>query len=192
MRLFLSATLVMFSVATVMVRADVTIRYKTEMGSPIPGTPAKTGTYVIHMKGNQGVTINDGETEIVDFGRQQVTIIDTVRRKYATFPASEYGTKMAQRMTDTMPETSDIADMLKSVKSTCETKESPVPETIQGVQAREHDVTCTMTMSMPADLQEQAPGIMTGMTMKMVMRTWSAAPSERLRVPGLRVQLSGF
>ena len=138
-----------------------------------------------------GVTINEGETEIVDFGRQQVTVIDTVRRKYATFPASEYGSRMAQRITDEMPEAPGMEEMLKSMKTTCETKDPGVSETIQGVQAVEHDVTCTMTMSMPAAVQELPGGGMSGMSMKTVMRTWSAAPSERLRVPGLW-QLSGF
>jgi hypothetical protein len=62
-----------------------------------------------------------------------------------------------------------------------------VPETIQGVQAEERDVTCAMTMSMPDTMKAAMPSI----SVNLVMRVWSAAPGERLRVPGLW-QLSGF
>ncbi len=62
-----------------------------------------------------------------------------------------------------------------------------MPETIQGVQAEERDVTCTMTMSMPDSVKATMPS----MSVTLVERLWSAAASERARVPGLW-QLSGF
>jgi TonB family protein len=94
-------------------------------------------------------------------------------------------------MPSEMPEGAGVDEMLKTMKTTCATKESVGTETIQGIQAEERDVTCTTTMSMPAGVQQGTRGAMTGMSMKIVMRTWSATPGERVRVPGLW-QLSGF
>ncbi len=184
------AVIVILAAAVATANADVTIRYRIETSSPMGGAANRTSSTVIHMKGNKGVTIDDGETTIVDFARQQVTVIDTVRRKYAVIPVAEYAGKMTEEMKDMMPEAGqsvDVAEMLKSMKTTCETKKSGMSETIQGVQAEDREVTCTMTMAMPDSMQ----GVMPAMSMKFVTRIWTASPSERLRVPGLW-QLSGF
>lgn len=191
MRSFLTTALVVLATIPLTVRADVTIRYRGEMTSPIGGAPGRITAYVVRMKGNKGITVDDSETTIVDFGRQQVTVIDTVRRKYATVSAAEYGKWTEERMPDAAPETADMEGMLKSMKAVCETKKSGATETIQGVLAEEREITCTTTMKAPEGTQDQAAAFLTGMSMKSVMRIWSAAPSERLRVPGLW-QLSGF
>jgi hypothetical protein len=190
MKTFLSAVLVVLAAAPMLVRADTTIRYTIDTSSPLAPAATTARSMVIYMKGNQGVTIVDGQTSIVDFARQQVTIIDTARRKYATIPASEYGARMGAHFTGMASAAVDspmVGEMLKSMKSTCDTKKSDVPETIQGVLAEERDVRCTMTMDMPENVKNSMPP----MAVTMVMRTWSAAASERLRVPGLW-QLSGF
>lgn len=189
MRLLLSTALVVLATVPMAVKADVTIRYQSEMASPMPGIPGKNSIEVIYMKGNKGVTVNDGQTIIVDMARQEVTIIDTARRKYATIAASQYGDKMGARMAAMMPGAGapGMAEMLKTMKSTCDTDKSDTGETIQGIQADEHDVTCTITIQMPESMKDS----MSAMSMKMLIRTWTAAQSERLRVPGLW-QLSGF
>jgi hypothetical protein len=181
----------MLSAVPALLRADATVRYQTEMASPVARIPGQNGSTAVYMKGNKGATVSDYQTTIVDFAKQQVTIIDTERRKYATLPASEYGDKISQLMPSAMPEGAGVDEMLKTMKTTCATKESVSTETIQGIQAEERDVTCSMTMSMPASVQQGTGGAMTGMGMKFVMRTWSATPGERVRVPGLW-QLSGF
>jgi len=173
-----------------LVRADVTIRYTFETSSPMMPAAGKAHPMVIYMKGNKGVTVVDTQTTIVDFARQQVTIIDGARKKYATISAAEYAGKMASETAAIMPDTSGIpgvADMLKSMKTSCDTNNSAATETIQGVQGTEHEVACTMTMTMPDNMK----AVMPSMALKMVSRVWSAAPGERLRVPGLW-QLSGY
>ena len=184
---FLGAMLVVMSAAPALVEADVTIRYRIETSSPMAPAANRSTASVIYMKGNKGVTVGDGEITIVDLARQEVTMIDTVRRKYATLSAADYSKQMGQGITDMMPQTPGMADMFKSMKTTCTTKDSDTPETIQGVQALERDINCVMTISMPDNMK----AVMPAMNMNFVMRVWSAAQAERTRVPGLW-QLSGF
>jgi hypothetical protein len=190
MKRFYCAVLTVLSAAVVPVIADTTIRYKVETSSPLAPAANQSHSMVIYMKGSQGVTIVDSQTTIVDFARQQVTIIDTVRRKYATIPASEYAGKLGAGIAAMLPESGGnmVSQLLKSMKTSCDTSKSGVPETIQGVQAEEREVTCAMTMTMPDSI---AKASMPAMSVNIKMRVWSAAPSERLRVPGLW-QLSGF
>lgn len=189
MRSFLTAVSVVLSFALALAQADTTIRYKVETSSPMALGANTSHLMVIYMKGNQGVTVVDGQTTIADFARQQVTIIDTVRRRYATVPASEYAGKLGANIAAMMPAAGGdmVSQLLKSMKTSCNNGSSGVPETIQGVQAEEREVTCAMTMTMPDALKATMPS----MSVNMVMRVWSAAPGERLRVPGLW-QLSGF
>jgi hypothetical protein len=174
-------------------RADVTIRYTYELSSPMVPAASQSHPMVIYMRGNQGATVMDSQTIIADFSKQQITIIDGVRKKYATIAAADYAAKMAAQtaqVMSAMPDTSAIpgvADMLKNLKTTCDTTNSEAAGTIQGVQATKHEVACTMTISMPDNMKD----VMPSMGMKMVIRVWSASPGERLRVPGLW-QLSGY
>jgi len=172
------------------VKADVTIRYTFEVSSPLLPGANNSHAMVIYMKGNKGATVVDTQTTIVDFARRQVTIIDTARKKYATIAASEYGDKMKTQIIDMMPGASGmpgVADILKTMKTTCDTKNSDTAEAIQGVMGLKREVTCMMTMEMPESMKRPMPS----MVMKMVMRIWSAVPGERVRVPGLW-QLSGY
>ncbi len=103
MKTFYCAVLTVLSVAVVPVTADTTIRYTFSTSSPLTPTLNQSHPMVIYMKGSQGATVVDAQTTLVDFARQQVTIIDTVRRKYATIPASQYGDKIGTSMAGMMP-----------------------------------------------------------------------------------------
>jgi hypothetical protein len=165
--------------------ADVTIRYRVEISTPVGFHLGDIET--VYMKGNKGATTDSHGQTFVDFARQEVTVVDTAHRKYATVPAAEYGRRMSESMASEMPPVLGMADMLKSMKTTCEAKTSGATEQIQGVTAEERDVTCTTTMSMP----ESVRAVMPSMGFKTTMHMWSASASERLRVPGLW-QLSGY
>lgn len=176
------------------VHADVTIHYTVEMSNPLVPSANQSHPMVIYMRGNQGVTVADSETIIADFSRQQITILDNAHKKFATVAAADYAGKMAAQIAAQtralIPDASGVpavADILKTMKTTCDTNNSDAAETIQGVEAAKHEVACTMTMTMPDNMKDVLPS----MGMKMVTRVWSASPSERLRVPGLW-QLSGY
>jgi len=186
---FYRPALVLLSAVPALLKADATIRYQIE--TSVARLADQKSSSAVYMKGNKGATVDDHETTIVDFAKQEVTIMDPKRRKYAMIPATEYGDRMSQRMSSAMSQGAAVEEALKSMKGTCATKESVSTETIQGIQTQERDVTCSMTMPMPAGVQQGTGGAMTGMGMKLVRRTWSATPGERVRVPGLW-QLSGF
>ncbi len=192
MRLFLITFAAGLSLTPGALRADATIRYKIETSS-IAAMPSGLGnsTTVVYMKGNKGATMSGGSATIIDFAKQQVTMVDTARKKYATIPASEYGSRIEAIMPDAGAGPGGIAaDILKSMKTTCDSKNPGVSEVIQGVQTEERDVTCTTTMTMPSGSQQQGP-LAPSMNMKFVMKIWSALPIERMRVPALW-ELSGY
>jgi hypothetical protein len=178
-------------IAPLFLQADTTIRYKTEVNSltAIPAVPAGS---LIYMKGNRGVTTSGGMTTIADFAKQEITLIDTVRKKYATIRASEYGAKMEQGLAQAAGPTqmAGAAEVFKSMKTTCESKKTGRTEVIQGVQAEEREQTCSLAINLPDSLKH-ADAPETGMGIKFVTHIWFASPAERLRVPGLW-QLSGF
>jgi len=180
MRLPCAALLLVFFIAPAFLLADATIRYKNEMNSAaaIPSIPGNTGI-VIYMKGNKGVTVANGSATIADFAKQEVTMIDNARKKYATIPVSQYGSQLEAIMPG------DGAALLSSMKTTCESKKPGVTEVIQGVQTEERDVTCSTTMPVPDGAKQPA------MSMKFVIKIWSALPIERMRVPALW-ELSGY
>lgn len=167
-----------------LLRADVTIRFKTEMKSlaPIP-TPADT-PQVIRMKGNKGVSSDGTQITIIDFAKQEITLVDKAHRKFATIPASEYGSKMAAMM----PAIAAIGTGDPAAgppKSKVESAKTGHTETILGVQTEESETRFSMEMALPGGLQGQA------LTMRIVTTEWNALPTETARVPAVH-QLMGF
>jgi len=170
---------------TSQMRADVTIRYKSETHTvtPIPFPAADLGMdYSIAMKGHKGRLTSARSVTIADFDKRQVTLLDTTNRKYATIPVAEYTSKMeallAQFTPGPLPEAQGI---LAGVKSKTSTRKTGRTETILGVQSEEPEATLSMELPMPAG----TPAV-GSLEMKMVMTIWSAQPDEILRVPGIR------
>ena len=126
----------------------------------------------IYMKGNKGVAVSGGQTTIADFTKQEITIIDTERKKYATVPAADYAT----RLSESMPQMGAASPMM-TMQTKCESSQTGRTEVIQGVHAEEREQTCSIEMA--------------GMSMKFVTHIWSAAAGERPRVPALW-HLSGY
>jgi hypothetical protein len=191
MQPFRNAIPLLLLIAPSFLRADATIRYKTEMDSPV-AVPALPATSLIYMKGNKGVTVSGDMTTIADFAKQEITLVDTVRKKYATIPASEYGDRISQAVAQVAGtgQTAAAAEIFNSMKVTCESKRSGRSEVIQGVQAEEREQTCSLAIELPESLK-QASTAVTGAGVKFVTHIWFAAPAERARVPALW-QLSGF
>jgi hypothetical protein len=183
MRLFRNFLSISLLVAPSLLRADATIRYKTDMTSAMPLAGLSDSDSTIYMKGTKGVSVAGGQTTIADFARQEITIIDNDRKKYATIPAADYGA----RLSESMPQMGAAAP---TMETKCDTSKSGRTEVIQGVQAEEREQTCSVQIKMPGSKPEVAAA-MAGMNMKFVTHIWSGAPGERARVPALW-QLSGY
>ena len=59
--------------------ADVTIRLKTEMKSPMPVAMPANMPHEIYMKGNKGAESFGGQITIMDFAKREITISSTRR-----------------------------------------------------------------------------------------------------------------
>lgn len=182
MRSLRSVVLLALAIAPVLL-ADVTIRYQQEFktGAALPGATGKAMMPVqlssIRIKGAKGYTDAGGFTMIMDFAKQELTLLDTANRKYATIAASQYSGKMAGLM-------SDMQDAFASIKTKVESKKTGRTEVIQGVQAEEREI--TSSTEMPVSVPGQSSS-----AMKIVVQIWAAKPEEALRVPAFR-ELSGF
>ncbi len=173
--------------------ADVTARYSTDVRFTSPvlppgmeqamsgGTAAIPKSYTVRVKGAKGYS-NYGKFDcLIDFSKQEFTLIDTANKSYATTPATEFMDKIAGAMPE-MP--GDAQKIFGSMNGSFDSRKTGRTDVILGIQAEENEG--VLTISMPIAGTETS-----GPMMKMVMRTWVAKPEEVLRVPALR-ELTGF
>jgi hypothetical protein len=159
-----------------LLEADATIRYNIQTVSG--GIAPSTQTRVVRMKDTKGLTTEGTITTVIDFARQQVTIFDSGSRLYATLSIADYTQASSMQQSSFMP--ASAAEMLKSMKVTCDSKPAAASDDIAGIHSVERDVNCTMAMSAPANMPQ-----MPSMSMKMSMRTWWPSDEERGRTPAL-------
>jgi len=178
---FLFAAL--FSIAASLLRADVTIRYETTFKSALAGTagfmPGPQQS-TVRMKGNRGVTTEDGLTTIVDFAKQQITVVDMAHLKYATIPAAQYSGRMAGAF-----------PVGASLHSKAESRATGRTEVIQGVPASEKEFIVTIDVPVPNVASGPGGTPLPPISMKMTIQMWTAQPDAVLRVPAVR-ELTGF
>jgi hypothetical protein len=172
------------------VRADVTIRYQSEFKpaaalQPIlqqlmKATVAGSETS-LRMQGNKGYVTVGNWTEVFDFVKGEVTLVDPAHKTFAALPVSQ----LADKMAGAMPQmTSEQMQALESVKTDVGSRITGKTAEIQGVQAEEREVTLTVDLPLPG-MNQTGPG------MKLVMHIWTAKQAEALRVPAIR-ELTGY
>lgn len=176
-------------------RADVTIRYQSEFKpaaalQPMMETLMKTMETAtatsIQMKSNKGYTTAGNWTEIFDFVKGEVTLVDPAHKTFATFPVAQLADKMAGAMPQiSSAQAESMQQAMASIKIKVDAKVTGKTADIQGVQAEERVVTLTMDLPMPAEMNQSGP------SMKMVMHIWTAKKEEALRVPAIR-ELTGY
>ncbi len=184
-RSFASANFVALLLVPLLLRADATIRYKTEMKPRLP-VPGMDWISVIYMKGYKGARVSGGQTIVADFAKNEITVIDKERKKYVTILAPEY----ERRMAEMIPKVEAGSKFLDARVTRCESNKTSHKEVIQGIQAEEIVQTCSVSMKVPENMPEAAAAI-ASMGIKVVTHIWCASPAERHRVPGLW-QLSGY
>ena len=182
--LIVAAALVMAFTAP-SVRADVTIRYLTTFKTAAPPMAAASSitlpdmSHTIRMKGNHGALTDQNTTTLMDFARQEITVIDAASRKYATIPAAQY----AARTAGAVPRLDSGPNGPKT--SHLESPMTGRTETIQGVPAAEREITTAIETPMPPGLPQSS------LSLRLVIRIWTARPEAVLRIPAVR-ELSGF
>ncbi len=176
--------------------ADVTIRYETEfkpaaglqplMEQFLKNAQSRASGSAIRMKGNKAYTTSGDSLEIFDFVKQEVTLMNPAHKTFATFPVSQLTDTLAAAMPQTTPEQQKAGQKaLASIQTHADSKVTGRTDTIHGVQAEEREVTISMEMPMPANVQTSGPG------MKMIIQIWTAKRDEALRNPAIR-ELTGY
>src|SRR6266496_3166692 len=167
-----------------LLRADATLRYHTDVktAAGVPGLPAAMPDLggmrdmVVRIKGNKAYSTQGNLTSIMDLTTQDMTLIDTVHKRFAKVSASQY----AEQVKGAIPAIpAEAQTALASMKTSVDTRNTGRIAAIQGIQSEEHEF--ILTMELPPGGPPQA-----GPLMKMLMQIWTAKPEEAQRVPVLQ------
>jgi len=145
---------------------------------PAGGGPDLAGVrdMVVRIKGNKAYSTQGNMTSIMDLTTQDMTLIDTVHKRFAKVSASQY----AEQVKAAIPAIpSEARTALASMKTSVDTRSTGRTATIQGIQAEEHEF--VLTMDLPPGGPPQA-----GPLMRMLMQIWTAKPEETQRVLALQ------
>ena len=168
-----------------LLRGDATLRYHTDVktAAGVPGLPAGGGPdlagvrdMVVRIKGNKAYSTQGNMTSIMDLTTQDMTLIDTVHKRFAKVSASQYAEQVKAAI-PAMP--TEARTALASMKTSVDTRSTGRTATIQGIQSEEHEF--VLTMDLPPGGPPQA-----GPLMKMLMQIWTAKREEAQRVPALQ------
>ncbi|MGD0359746.1 MAG: hypothetical protein ABSC93_02690 [Bryobacteraceae bacterium] len=176
-------------------RADVTIRYQSEFKPSAALQPimeqfmktmqTATNSSVI-VQGNRAYTTTGNWTQIFDFAKGEMTLVDPAHKTFTTLPVAQFADKMAGAMPQmSSQQMQGIGQALASIKSNVDSKVTGKTAEIQGVQAEEREVTLTMDFPLPPGMTQNGPA------MKMVIHIWTAKNEEAMRVPAIR-ELTGY
>jgi len=178
-------------------RADVTVRYKTEVKMGAGAPPAITqqtagvmksavpATTVIQIKGTEGYSSNGNLTSLIDFAKQVITVVDPAHNQYATVYMKDYADQVLSAMPGRQAEAAQKA--LASMKSDFTSEKTGKMDTILGIQAEETKLTLIIYMPNPgagAALTDAGAATPPEL-MKMIVHVWTAVPSEVENIPAL-------
>jgi TonB family protein len=184
-----SALVLALVFSTLALRADVTVRYKIDykfnasLPSAVTGPalrqmdsalPTET---VMQLKGDKGYSTFGKMTYLMDFAKQEVTLVDAAMRRFATVPMKDFADKLGVSVSAMTPE---VQRSMASIKTSFSSRKTGRTDTIQGVAAEESEWIISMDMAQPVGTQPAGP------FMKMAIQIWSAKPEEALRLQALR------
>lgn len=170
---------------------DVTIRSRNEMkfGAVLPspvGERTNNGTEVAlpestvsYRKGDKGYLKSGKFACLMDFAKQEITIVDAEHKKFATVAMKDYIDRLAAAM-PVLPPEARIAQ--ESAKSTLSSRKTGRTDAMQGVEVEETELTVSVDLPVPT----AAGKIQTEPLLKMAIEVWMAKPAEVLRVPAVR------
>lgn len=170
----------LFCAAAGMLRADVTLRYTSDFSIPesLPAQfaeplrksmEAQTAAEMsVRLKADKGAYKSRGTTMLIDFKKEEVTLLDTAGKRFGTIGMKDYPAALAAAM----PQMSDqVRQTLAKVKWNIESSKSAKTETVQGIEGHTREV--MMAMDGP-----------TGM-MKMTMHIVSAGADQAVKFPAI-------
>lgn len=178
------AIVAVLALSAISLHADVTVHYKTEMKGSLASLLQQNGTQlsslmpgdnVIRIKGNKSYVELGSTVSIGDSTSKEMILLDRDGKKYASSTVDEYLASIKNAVPTLPP---GAAEMLAAFKVKADSKATGRTDTIQGIQAEEHEL--VLTMDGPA-----VPNAPAGPFMRIVVQMWTAKPSEADRVPAL-------
>ncbi len=169
--------------------ADVTLRYAStnQFTSVLPpgimdqalkqrGVQLPT-SFTVRLKGTKAYSKIGNFEFIADLTTQQATLLDRDGKRYATAPMKEVADKFAAAL----PQMSSEAQrMLGAMKGNFQSKKTGRTDTILGIEAEETEGVLTVDGPAVPGAKANTP------MMKMIVRFWTAKPSEVQRIGSLR------
>ncbi len=155
--------------------ADATVKYHTEIkstqGAVALPLQALSGLrdMVIRIKGNKASSSQGTLTSILDLTTQEMTLVDTTHKRFASAPASKY-TERIKGAVPAIP--AQAREIFASMKSNIESRSTGRTDVIQGIQAEEREFVMTLDMAIPGGPATPAP------FMKMIMQVWTPKAEE--------------
>jgi hypothetical protein len=174
-----------------MLSADVTVVSKSDFQSlqPLPlglsdqGFKPAQGLSpgLVRIKGTKCASSAGALTTITDLLTQEITLIDSTKRIFATIPMSEYPDKLAAAIA------SPTAAASSKVKMSAKTslRRTGRTDTILGIQVEEREIILSV------ETEILAGGPQSGPLFKFVLLVWTAKPEEMSSNPALR-ELGAF
>ena len=177
-----------------LLHADVTLRYKTDvkMNPSLPPAITQQATkgmmngamptdISMQLKGGRGYSSAGATTAIVDFTKQEITLLDKEGKRYATVGVNDFASQIMAAM-PAMPDQAKA--MMAAMKTHAASKTTGTTTTISGVESEERQL--EITIDAPA-----MPNMPEGPMMRMVMHIWTAKQSEVMKNPAIR-ELAGY
>jgi hypothetical protein len=174
-------------------RADVTIRYKTDFktGTMLPPNVQKAPlppVVTVQIKGDKGYSNAAFSASLIDFTKQEVTIIDAAHKLFATVAIKDYWGELSSAV-PTMPAIPPAAQkIVDSIHGDFSCRMTGRKDTVVSVQVEEKECTLSISLPIPEGLPVPQGMFAAGQPVtiiKLVMQRWSATESEALRVPAL-------
>ncbi len=200
MRAFGTFILMVCLLAAPALRADVTIRYKTDfkVGAMVPPAMSQQGSnspklpfppiVLVQVKGDKGASNAGLSASLIDFTKQEITILDATNKLFATVAIKDYWGELTASM-PTMPAVPPAAQaILASIKSDFSCSKTGRTDSVVSVMVEENECTFSMSLPIPAGLPMPPGMFQPGQpvtVIKLVMQRWSATPAEVQRVPAL-------
>jgi hypothetical protein len=192
-RIFQTGALALATLFAMPIHADVTLRYKMEVKLNPSLPPQLTqqvtkqmetslpGDSILQLKEGKGYSSSGMMRSIIDFAKQQMTMLDSEKQHYASFTTDQLADEMGKIFSG-MP--AEARASMAAMKFGFESKVTGRSATIQGIEAEEREM--VMTVEGPA-----MPNMPPGPMMRMVIQFWTAKDSEVMRNPGIR-ELKGY
>ena len=193
--------LLAFLSAASILHADVTIRYKTDfkLGSYVPAATQQQlqqlfsklpfpPVMIVQVKGDKGYSNVGLAASLLDFTKQQITLLDSTHKLFATAYMKDFPGEIGAAAPQTPSIPPAVQKVLESIKSNFSVRKTGRTDVVQGIQVEESELTLTIQLPVPPGLPLPPnifqPGeIVT--VLKTVVQIWTATPSEVLRVPAL-------